>query len=103
MESEHVRSWCEQLYASKAREMLLYGRALGLSHGEAEDVLQETFVTLMRLPETPRNPSHYSIRTFRNRALNYKRTLWRRLTREFESLRWFERQPDETEAERKAM
>jgi len=103
VESEHDQTWCEQLYESKASEMLLYGRALGLSHGEAEDVLQETFVTLMHLRETPRNPSHYAIRTFRNRALNYKRSLWRRLTREFESLRWFEKEPDETEQERTAM
>ncbi len=103
MESEHDQSWCEQLYESKAREILLYGRALGLSHGEAEDVLHETFVTLMRLPEKPRNPSHYTIRTFRNRALNYKRSFWRRLTRELESMRWFEKEPDETAQERSAM
>ena len=39
--------WCESLYRAKASELILYGRALGLSHGEAEDVLQETFVALM--------------------------------------------------------
>ena len=33
--------------------MILYGRALGLSHGEAEDVLQETFLALMQKPQVP--------------------------------------------------
>jgi RNA polymerase sigma-70 factor (ECF subfamily) len=70
--------------------LILYGRALGLSHGEAEDVLQETFVSLMKRTEVPEEPEHYCIRSFRNRALNYRRSLWRRLTRELESHRWFE-------------
>ena len=43
--------WCEALYEAKAAELILYGRALGLGHGEAEDVLQETFLALMRLPQ----------------------------------------------------
>jgi RNA polymerase sigma factor (sigma-70 family) len=43
------------------------------------------------------------VRAFRNRALNYRRGLWRRLTREWESLRWFERDSSETPAERDAM
>ena len=83
--------------------MILYGRALGLSHGEAEDVLQETFLALMQLPQHPLEPEHYCVRSFRNRALNHRRSLWRRLTRELESVRWFEKSPDETEAERAAM
>ena len=83
--------------------MVLYGRALGLSHAEAEDVLQETFVALMRLEGAPAQPEHYCTRSFRNRALNYRRSLWRRLAREWESLRWFERAPDETTKERDAM
>jgi len=33
----------------------------------------------------------------------YRRSLWRRLTRELESLRWFEKSPGESEAERAAM
>jgi RNA polymerase sigma-70 factor (ECF subfamily) len=74
-----------------------------LSHGEAEDVLQETFIALLRLQERPTQPEHYCVRSFRNRALNYRRSLWRRLAREWESLRWFERTPSETAAERHAM
>jgi len=96
-------NWCEQLYEAKAAGLILYGRALGLSHGEAEDVLQETFVALLRRAEVPLQPEHYCVRSFRNRTLNYRRSLWRRLTRELESRRWFERSPDETPHERAAM
>jgi RNA polymerase sigma-70 factor (ECF subfamily) len=95
--------WCERLYRAKAAELILYGRALGLSHGEAEDVLQETFVALMGRGQAPEQPEHYCVRSFRNRALNCRRGLWRRLTRELESRRWFERSPGETAAERAAM
>jgi len=96
-------NWCLQLYERKAAELILYGRALGLSHSEAEDVAQETFVTLMRMPQMPLRPEHYCVRSFRNRALNYRRSLWRRLTRELESRRWFEKSPSESPAERAAM
>lgn len=95
--------WCESLYAAKAAGLILYGRALGLSHGEAEDVLQETFVALLRLAERPEEPERYAVRSFRNAALNYRRSLWRRLTRELESRRWFERGAGESPAERAAM
>jgi len=95
--------WSQKLYEAKAAELILYGRALGLSHAEAEDVLQETFVALARRPQLPSQLEHYCVRSFRNRALNHRRTLWRRLTREWESLRWFEKDADETPAERAAM
>ena len=84
-------------------QLILYGRALGLSHGEAEDVLQESFLGLLQMEEPPAKAQHYCVRSFRNRALNHRRTLWRRLTREWESLRWFEQDADETPAERAAM
>jgi RNA polymerase sigma-70 factor, ECF subfamily len=95
--------WCECLYRAKAPELLLYGRALGLSHAEAEDVLHETFVALMAREQVPEQPEHYCVRSYRNRALNYRRSLWRRLARELESQRWFDRSPGETPAERAAM
>jgi RNA polymerase sigma-70 factor, ECF subfamily len=95
--------WCERLYEAKAAELILYGRALGLSHGEAEDVLQDTFIALMQMDSPPERPEHYCVRSFRNRALNYRRGLWRRLTRELESRRWFDRSAEETDAERAAM
>ncbi|MBI3414506.1 MAG: sigma-70 family RNA polymerase sigma factor [Verrucomicrobia bacterium] len=95
--------WCGPLYEKKAAELLLYGRALGLSHGEAEDVLQETFTALLARPNEPNQPEHYCVRTYRHRALNYRRSLWRRLTRELESARWFERDSGETPQERAAM
>jgi RNA polymerase sigma-70 factor, ECF subfamily len=96
-------NWQARLYADKAAKLVLYGRALGLSHSEAEDVLQETFIGLLRLPVPPETPEHYTLRTFRNRALNYRRGLWRRMLRELESQRWFERAPDESPLERRAM
>ena len=96
-------NWCEALYDAQASGLILYGRALGLSHCEAEDVLQETFVALLTLIEAPREPAHYCVRSFRNRALNYRRGLWRRLTRELESHCWFETGSPETAVERKAI
>lgn len=82
---------------------MLYGRALGLSHGEAEDTLHDTFVALLQLDAPPERPEAYCLRSYRNRALNLRRSIWRRLTRELESRRWFERSAGETEAEREAM
>ena len=101
--SELTRAWCERLYDTKAAGLILYGRALGLSHGEAEDVLQETFMALLRLEQRPDEPERYCVRSFRNAAMNHRRSLWRRLTRELESRRWFEREPDESAEERTAM
>jgi RNA polymerase sigma-70 factor (ECF subfamily) len=98
-----VNDWCEQLYTKKAAELILYGRALGLDHGEAEDVLQETFIALMQRPEPPVTLEHYCVRSFRNRARNYRRSLWRRLAREVESSRWFEKNSAEDPNERAAM
>ena len=103
MNSQREPSWCERLYEAKAAELILYGRALGLSHGEAEDVVQETFVALLQRPQAPTQPERYCVRSFRNRARNCRRSLWRRLTRELESRRWFEREADETPQERAAM
>ena len=95
--------WCERLYHAKATDLVLYGRALGLSHAEAEDVVQETFLRLLQMPDAPERPEHYCVRSFRNHALNHKRLLWRRVTREFESSRWFDRASDESANERAAM
>jgi len=96
-------AWVEKLYHEIAAKLILHGRALGLSHAEAEDVMQETFVALLQLAAAPDNPPGYCLRSFRNRAVNYRRSLWRRLAREFESRRWFDRAADESPAERAAM
>jgi RNA polymerase sigma-70 factor (ECF subfamily) len=98
-----VSDWREDLYQAKAAELILYGRALGLGHGEAEDVLQETFLALLQKPQPPLRPEHYCVRSFRNRVLNYRRSLWRRLTRELEARSWFEKSSPENPAERAAM
>src|SRR5262245_20728984 len=95
--------WCESLYEAHVAQIILYGRALGLSHSEAEDVLQETFLALMQQAQVPEKPLNYALRSFRNRALNYRRSLWRRMARELESHRWFERAEGETPQERAAM
>ena len=100
---ENVSDWLENLYETKATELILYGRALGLGHAEAEDVLQESFVALMEKAERPEQPEHYLVRSFRNRALNYRRSLWRRFTREIESHRWFEKSSGESPTESAAM
>jgi RNA polymerase sigma-70 factor (ECF subfamily) len=102
-ETSRNADWCERLYECKAAALLLYGRALGLSHGEAEDVAHDTFAALLALPAPPQQPAHYLLRAFRHRALNYRRGLWRRLARELESWRWFERDAEESPAERAAM
>lgn len=60
-------------------------------------------MALMEREEPPAQPEHYCVRSFRNRTLNYRRGLWRRVAREFESHRWFERSNSESPAERKAM
>jgi RNA polymerase sigma-70 factor (ECF subfamily) len=103
VDQDREQHWCEPLYDAKAAELILYGRALGLRHGEAEDVLQETFVALMQLTQMPAKPEHYCLRSYRNRALNHRRSLWRRLTREWEALHWFQKSPGETPAEQAAM
>ena len=103
MKQNEPSNWCEAIYDAKAAELILYGRALGLSHCEAEDVLQETFMILMEKSAPPLRPEHYCVRSYRNQALNYRRSLWRRLTRELESHRWFEKSPAESPAEQAAM
>ena len=99
----NANGWCEQLYEDQAAKLILYGRALGLSHAESEDVLQETFIALLKLAAPPERPEHYGLRSFRNRALNYRRHLWQRIRCEFESHRWFEIEAEETPHEQAAM
>ena len=95
--------WCERLYEAKARGLILYGRALGLSHWESEDVVQEVFTELLKRPQAPDKPEHYCLVSFRHRALNYRRGLWRRVRREFESSHWFEAETPSDPVESAAM
>ncbi|MBX3733019.1 MAG: sigma-70 family RNA polymerase sigma factor [Verrucomicrobiae bacterium] len=98
-----IESACTALYEESAARLLLYARSLGLSHSEAEDVLHEVFAALLALGRLPDNPVHYLLRSVRNRAINHRRSLLRRLSREFESHRWFEVSPSESPHERAAM
>lgn len=82
--------WCARHYDAKACELVLYGRALGLSHAEAEDVLQETFQALLALTRAPQQPEFYCLRAYRNRVANCKRGFLRRVLRELEAVHWFE-------------
>lgn len=95
--------WAAQLYDERAGGLVLYGRALGLSHAESEDLVHDAFRALMDLPGPPRQPANYLVRAFRNRVMNHRRGLFRRLLRELESSRWFEREASETAAEQAAM
>jgi RNA polymerase sigma-70 factor (ECF subfamily) len=95
--------WCEALYDAQAVALLLYGRALGLGHEEAEDVLHEVFSSLLKISQCPEDPQRYLIRAYRNRANNRHRSLWRRLKHEFESVSWFEPSSDRSPAEIAAM
>ncbi len=60
-------------------------------------------MALLKLARPPQQPEHYCVRSYRNCALNYRRGLWRRIARELESRRWFERSAGETAFERQAM
>ncbi len=82
--------WAEALFEAHAAGLILYGRALGMGHSESEDVVQDVFATLLKMTVPPRHPAQYLIRSFRNSALNRKRSLWRRIARELESREWFE-------------
>jgi len=90
---------CQRLYDARAAQLILYGRALGMSQAEAEDVLQETFLGLIRLKTAPLRLEAYCLTAFRNRAFNYRRGLFRRLKRELESHRWFEASPRDSREE----
>ncbi len=96
-------SWCTALYEAQAPALLLYGRALGLSHAEAEDVLHEVFQALLGLRETPADPNRYAVRAYRHRALNRHRSVWRRLTHELQARYWFETDSQTSDQEREAM
>lgn len=89
-ESGQNARWCEEMYDHLAHNLVLYGRSLGLAHSEAEDVLQDTFGALLKLKAEPEKPEHYTFRAYRNRALNYRRSWWRRLRAEMEAAHWFE-------------
>ena len=103
MKANSEQDWRLRLYESHATKLILYGRALGLDHTEAEDVLHDTFVALFKLRMEPNEPEHYVLRALRHRAINCRRSLWRRVRREFESHHWFQTSEPQPEAEQKAV
>ncbi|MBA2719665.1 MAG: hypothetical protein H0U52_10550 [Chloroflexi bacterium] len=54
----------ETIYVRRARQLWEYGRRLGLDSGAAEEVAQEVFVRLLRLPalRRPGNPDAWLFR-----------------------------------------
>lgn len=96
-------SWCRTLYDALASKLVLYGRSLGLTPAEAEDVLHDTFAALLRLQEVPLEPERYGRRAYRNRALNLRRSWLRRLSLDLHARCWFEPSPDEDPREARAM
>ena len=64
----------------QANNRRLYRIARGIlrNDSEAEDVVQETFLALLQRAGPPEEPERYCMRSFRNRALNYRRSFWRR-------------------------
>ena len=102
-ESVHNDRWCEAWYDKLTKNLVLYGRSLGLAHSEAEDVLQDTFAALLKVKESPAQPQHYIFRAYRNRSLNYRRNWWRRFRAEWESAQWFEPSAAENPEEAAAM
>tara|TARA_Y100001934_G_scaffold131143_1_gene159027 strand:- start:3390 stop:3842 length:453 start_codon:yes stop_codon:yes gene_type:complete len=61
----------------------------------AEDVLQETFVALLKLREIPQQPEFYETRAYRNKTFTFKRSIIRRFKRESEAENWLK--PGETD------
>ena len=80
-------------------KLLLYGRSLGLGYAEAEDVLHETFVSLLKINAAPLQPEFYVLRAYRHKSLSFKRMLLRRFRREEKADQWFERDAEEDEGE----
>jgi RNA polymerase sigma-70 factor (ECF subfamily) len=87
--------WIIRLYEEESARLLLYGKALGLSEPEAEDILQETFIALIKLDIPPSQPMNYCLKSYRNRALNLKRNIWRRIKSEIESIIYYKTNTDD--------
>ncbi len=62
--TEQDLAWCERLYEAKARQLILYGGRLGLSHGEAEDVLQVRSRPWSGAARRPNSPSFTACERF---------------------------------------
>jgi len=57
----------------------------------------------LKMSSPPDDVVHYCLRSYRNRALNYRRSLWRRMLREMECRSWFEPASGESPLEKQAM
>ena len=67
-----------QLFDAHAAPLALYVRQLG----DADDLVQEAFVRLMRQPTEPANVRAWLVTTLRRLAIDRRRSIFRRLRRE---------------------
>lgn len=69
----------EVVYERRARQLWEYGRRVGLDAGSAEEVMQEVFVRLLRLPalRRPDNPDAWLFRSVHNAAVDQHRRMAR--------------------------
>ena len=65
--------------------------------------MQETFVALMQRTEAPDEAGALLCADISQPGAELSAQLWRRIAREFESQRWFDRAADESPGEREAM
>src|SRR5208283_3188619 len=78
-----------ELVRTKLPALVLFARQW--KHDSAEDVVQEAFIRLMRLPEPPQDPVAWLFAAVRNASNHHLRTEKRRKCRENTSLA--EREP----------
>ncbi len=62
-----------RLYQQHGSALLGYARAVLNDHPEAEDVLHEVFLKLVRDKISPNDPAPYLFRAVRNACLNFRR------------------------------
>jgi RNA polymerase sigma-70 factor (ECF subfamily) len=85
------------LYENHASALLGYACAFLGDRGEAEDVLHQVFLNLMRENRSPVDPVPYLFRAVRNTALNVRRQQSRHMQLESQH-DWFDAPKDERES-----
>lgn len=90
----------ELVYERRAQQLWDYGRRVGLDVGSAEEVMQEVFVRLLRLPalRRPDNPDAWLFRSVHNAAVDQHRRTARVIIRDISS-----RAPEADDAGRLAL
>jgi len=90
-----ANTW-RDLFERHARALVLYARQWGGTFGDAEDVVQEAFVKMIRKGVQPEDPTAYLFAAVRHAALDHRRSAARRRARERTAMQhrpWFEGMP----------